>query len=820
MNRVLKIALPFCLFAAFAYAQVNVTTYHNDTARTGQNTSETVLTPALLTSSQFGRLFSQPVDGQIYAQPLVVSGVKINGVQHQVVYVATENDSVYAFDGHTNQGANASPLWHTSFINPSAGITTVNSNGDIFCGDLVPQVGITGTPVINAATGTLYVVANTKENGVFYQRLHALDITTGLEKFGGPVVIQASVPGTGAASVNGVVSFDPLQENQRSALLLENGNVYIGWASHCDTDPYHGWIMSYNAQTLAQTGVWNSSPNGTRSGVWQGGAGLAGDGVTVFFATGNGTADTMHDVGDSVVQLGLGTSGLVELDDFTAFNQASLSDSDSDLGSGGVLLLPTLTGQTVSELAVAVGKEGRVYLLNRQNLGGFHSSGDEIVQELPGAVAGVWGTEAYWNNNVYFGGSGDNIKAFSFNAGGTGLLSTTPTSESPEGFSFPGPTVSVSSNGTTNGIVWAIETDAYTSSGNAILHAYDATNLATELWNSSQQPPRDIPGPAVKFTVPTVANGHVYVGTSTQLSVYGQTPPPAATPVLSLVSGVYSAAQSVTITDATSNAVIYYTTNGTTPTATSTVYSTAIPVTKDMTLRAIAVAPNVAQSPVANAIYSIQTFVGNGPNYRTGFSGQGMTLNGTSTYQGTALQLTDGNGGEAASAWFNTPINATNFVSDFSFQLTNANADGFTFCVQNAGLNALGLSGGSLGYQNIGTSVAIKFDLYNNAGEGTNSTGIFTDGAAPFVPAIDLTSSGINLHSGLVYNVRISYANSSMLLQIIDPNTNTSFFQTTFPIDIPTTVGGNTVLVGFTGGTGGETAIQQILTWNVASPVN
>src|SRR5579859_7170713 len=505
-----------------------VVTYHNDMGRTGEDISETVLTPATVNKTHFGRQFSQPVDGYIYAQPLYMPGVNIAGGVHNVVYVATEHDSVYAFDADNNAGANANPLWKVSLIPP--GGSTVSS-GDAGCGDLVPEIGITSTPVINANTGTLYVVSKTKESGKFFQRLHALDITSGAEKFGGPVTIQASVKGTGDGSNGtGVVTFNPLREHNRTSLLLQNGLVYIGWASHCDNGPYHGWLMAYNPATLAQVAVFNTSPNSGLSGIWMAGAGLAGDGTNVFFATGNGTFDVNSggkDYGDSIMSVGPPSAGTPPttfpvLSYFTPFNQSNLNGGDVDVGSGGVLLLPTQTGQH-PHLLVQVGKGNTIYLVDRDNMGGYCASctsrDTQIVQELQGAVGGMWGMPAFWNNNIYFGGSGDRVKAYSFNATGNGLLSTNPTSRSTVGIGSFGPTPSVSANGNSNGIVWVIQADAYGGPGSAILRAFDATNLATELYNSNQNA-GDSPGGSVKFTVPTIANGKVYVGTSSQLSVY------------------------------------------------------------------------------------------------------------------------------------------------------------------------------------------------------------------------------------------------------------------------------------------------------------
>jgi hypothetical protein len=817
----LRITACFALAAFQAgWAQVSVTTYHNDNARTGQNLHESILTPANVNANDFGRVFVQPVDGYIYAQPLYVPNVSIGGQNHNVAFVATEHDSVYAFDADNATGANARPLWHASFINPPA-VTTVDSYNDAGCGDLVPEIGISGTPAIDTTTGTLYVVANTKENGVFFQRLHALDITTGNEKFGGPVAIQATVPGTGDGSSGGQISFDSLKQNQRPGLLLRNGVVYIASASHCDIGPYHAWVFGYNASNLRKVAVWNSTPNGGLGGIWQSGGGPAADSTGIYFATGNGTFDMNTggaDAGDTILKMG-GPSGgkLPVLSYFTPFNQDVLAEYDIDLGSGGVVLLPDLpAGSTHTHLLVECGKEGSIYLVDRDNMGGYNSTTDQVVQELPGATGGIWGMPAYWNNTVYFGAQYDNLKAYSFNANGSGRLSASAVSYSPESFAYPGPTPSISANGSGNGILWAIQTDAYGSNGSAVLRAYDATNLANELYNSAQNGSRDTPGAAVKFAAATVAHGKVYVGTASQLAVFGMRKPSAATPAFSPAGGVYASTQSVTIAS-TPGASIYYTTNGATPTTHSTLYSGPVTVSKTGTIRAIAVAAGLRQSLGSAALYTIPVGAGHGPNYLNGFTAEGLTFNGSATLNGARLRLTDGNDGEAASAFFNTPVNAQFFTSDFTFQLTNAAADGFTICIQNQGPTALGTAGGDLGYGGspaIGNSVAIKFDLYDNAGEGPNSTGIYTDGQDPFVPAIDLTPSGINLHSGDVLRARLEYYNPFLTLEIVDTTDSTQYFSTQFTIDIPATTGGNTAYVGFTGGTGGLAAIQEILTWD------
>ncbi len=507
-------------------AATAVTTYKGNSLRTGQYPNETILTTSNVNVAQFGKHVLYPVDGYVYAQPLFMPNVTIAGKTHNVVFVATQHDSVYAFDA--DQLSTSPPLWHTSFIDPAHGITTV-SPSDILCNDIIPEVGITGTPVIDGSTSTLYLVAKTKDHGQVVQRLHALDITTGKDRSGSPVLIQASVPGTGAGSSNGVVKFDPLRENQRSALLLLNGVVYIAWASHCDNDPYHGWVIGYNATTLQQVpgAIYNTSPNGTRAGIWQSGGGLAAESTGyIYFATGNGTFDVDSggpDVGDSIVKLTT-QNGLHRVDYFTPFNQACLEAEDADLGSGGVLLLPTS-----SEL-ICVGKEGRVYVVNRNKMGQYTpianpcnnqnlTNVDKVLQELPPGtiVGGVWGTPAYWSTTtgefIYTIGVKDHVKAFKLT---NRLISTPALSQSPESFTYPGGNPVVSSNGSVanTGILWTIDPKA-------ILRAYNATDLSKELYNSGQNASRDGLGSYVKFSVPTVANGYVFVGTQNSLVVYG-----------------------------------------------------------------------------------------------------------------------------------------------------------------------------------------------------------------------------------------------------------------------------------------------------------
>jgi hypothetical protein len=530
-----------CLTPADAQTFAGVLTQHNDNGRTGQNLKETILTPQNVRSKTFGKVFSYSVDGQIYSQPLYVPNVSIPGQgTHNVIYVETQNDSLYAFDA---DGLSAAPLWHVSFIDRSKGITPVpcgtDGNTDISCG-VYPIYGINSTPVIAPFTQTMYLVTRTANNGQYFQTLHAIDITTGAEKFGGPVNISGSVPGTGAGSKNGIIHFNTLADVQRSGLLLLNGRVYIGWAG-----AQHGWMMAYNSKTLKQTAIFATTPNAQLGGVWASGNGIAADANgNIYAAVGDALfdADTGgSDYGDSLLKLG---ADLSVLDYFTPNDQACRKLNDLDLGSAGPMVLPTQQGQFPDELVIA-GKGGkpcdsnpvasRIYLLNRSNLGEYNPTQDQAIEEVAGAPTGYWSSPAYWQGasaaNVYWAGVtaeagvGDYLKMFSVT---NGTLSTTPVAQSANIFPVGG-TPSISANGTSEGIVWAIERQESlgTQPGDkpAILYAYDATNVATMLYNSnsalSQGVQRDRGGCANKFAVPTIAKGRVYVGTQNELDVFG-----------------------------------------------------------------------------------------------------------------------------------------------------------------------------------------------------------------------------------------------------------------------------------------------------------
>lgn len=506
-----------------------VATYHNDNFRTGQNTLETVLTPDNISAARFGKLYSFPVDGYVYAQPLYMPQVAIpgNGI-HNVVIVATQHDSVYAFDADSPA---PTPLWHATFINPDAGITTIAAS-DVSASDIMPEIGITSTPVIDIGSNTVYVVAATKENGAYYHRLHALDMTSGAEKFGGPRLIRASYPGQAQDGTDGVLSFASHFQLQRAALLLSRGKIYIAFASNADFGLYHGWVLAYDAITMRQVGAWVSTPNGYQGGIWMSGCGISSDVEgNLYLSTANGPFDAFGEepgtnFSDSIVKLKPGPHGLALTDFFTPIGQARMAKDDLDLGSTGVLLLPDQPG-AYPHLAVASGKNGHIYVMNRDSLGGYYIAArgnPQLVQEIAGQLRQQMGTPAYWNGHLYFGAGispqKDGIKAFSIR---NGMLSAAPTSQSAAIFHLTRSTVSVSANGNSAGIVWAVDNDAYYAihQGAAVLHAYDARNLGHELYNSNQRPVRDNPGHAAKFTVPTVAGGKVFVGTANQLSVFG-----------------------------------------------------------------------------------------------------------------------------------------------------------------------------------------------------------------------------------------------------------------------------------------------------------
>ena len=502
--------------SAMLIAQPSVLTWHNDNARTGQNQAETILTPANVNQSTFGKLFVMNVDGKVDAQPLYVPSVTIPGQGvHNVLYVVTEHDSAYAFDAD-----NGTQLWKISVL--ASGEAPSDDHG---CGQVTPEIGITGTPAIDLQAGphgTMYFIAMTKDgSGNYHHRLHAIDLTTGAEQFGGPMQVQASYPGSGAEN-----TFNPTVHKARPGLLITNGVVYTSWGSHCDAGSYAGWVIGYNETTLQQVSVLNLAPNGSENGIWMAGAGPAADANgNLFLLTGNGTFDTTltaggfpnkGDFGNAFVKIAT-SGGLSVTDYFTMLNTVSESSADEDLGSGGAMVLMQVNDAQGNprSLAAGAGKDGHIYVVDQANLGKFNPSTNAIYQDMAGAVSGgVFSSPAWFNGVLYYGDVGHTLKAFSFV---NGLFQATPTSHSAHSFPYPGTTPSISSNGTSNAIVWAAE-----NTGTAVLHAYDAGNLATELYNSNQAAGgRDHFGSGNKFIVPTVVNGKVYVGTTNGVGAFG-----------------------------------------------------------------------------------------------------------------------------------------------------------------------------------------------------------------------------------------------------------------------------------------------------------
>ncbi len=894
---------------------VPVLTWRYDITHAGANQKETALTPADVNVNSFGKLFSLPVDSTVYAQPLYVPGLKMSdGLAHNVLLVATENDSVYAFDADSG-----SRIWQISLLTAAhgaaSGATPVPWQ-DTGSPDVAPAVGITGTPVIDPNTNTVYLVANTKENGSYYSRLHAINIVTGAEQAHSPVDITASVPGTGNGSSGGQVAFSPLWENQRPALALYNGYVYIGFAAHGDNGPWHGWLFAYNAATLTQSDALNLSPNTFGAGIWGAGAGLPIDddasGGRMFVSLGNGDVSNYPEfsstssLGESVVQFNLAGGKLTPEDAFTPCDYQTLNDHDLDLGGGGVLMLPDQQGAN-PHILIAGGKEGRIYVLNRDNLGGYPASqcdttppgtDSTALQELTGITPegeGFWNTPAYWNGNVYVWPENGSPMLFHLN---NGVMNTTPSSTgSGVTSAFPSPSFSISSDGTQDGIAWAVRSDQFNTGGPGVLYAWNADDLSTPIYESDTDSSRDAGSPANRYSIPVVTNGKVYVAANGEVDVYGllndateaaapqitpdggtfaatqsvtlstattsasiyytldgstpttssplytgpitissqttlqaiaaaagytQSPVSSATflfsdqtpaATFSPAAGTYQTAQSVSLADADGNAKIYYTTDGSTPSSSSTLYSGPISVESSETINAIAIDPSLRNSIVVSSPYVIQSG-GATINFSNGFSSTaGLTLNGSAlAVDDTRLQLTDGGLNEAGSVFWSAPIGVQAFTTTFQFQLSSAQANGFTFTIQNMGPRALGRNSAGLGYQDIQQSVAVKFNFYDYQNEGSDSTGFYTNGEQPTTPTIDISPSGIQLNSGDSIQAQITYDGTTLTLNLHDLVTGNTYTTST-KIDIPQVVGGASAYVGFTGGTGGLSASQKILTW-------
>ncbi len=656
---------------------ISVLTYRYDNSRVGADTNESVLTASIVNTNNFGLLAKYSVDGYVYTEPLYVPNVVIPGQgTHNIVIIATEHDSVYAFDADGNVGTNGGMLWHTN-LGVSALCANQSAFGARFCincyPDIVPEVGVTGTPVIDPNSGTLYLDVFTREvtsTTNFFHRIYALNITNGTEQSYSPVVVTASVPGVGRDSSGGVMTFNAKQCNERPALTLANGILYVAYAGYADTDPYHGWVLGYNATNLAQVTnyIFNSTPNATTAtfgpnaaegGVWMGGNGLCADSSNnLYFETGNGSFDANTnggDYADTFIKLST-TNGFAVADYFTPYNQLSLANGDLDLGACGPILLPDSVGNgTHPHLLAGTGKNGTLYLVDRDGMGhyngtdGMNGNDNNIVQSIQGATATTWSSPAYFNNQLYLQASSAPMKSYAIT---NGQITTTATATAAASFGiFNGGPV-VSANGTNDGIVWVMNNAGGT--GTEVLYAYAATNISTQLYNSSQLS-RDVVGSGIKMTTPTVANGKVYVGSQFGLSIYGLTAF-ISTPVISPDGAPFTNSVQVTITDSTPGASIFYTLDGTTPTSSSTLYTGPFFVTVTANLQAVAIKSGAVNSGVASASFINTAAVGNG----NGLLGQ---------------YWSNTTGGAFTNASFNTPATLTRTDAVVNFNWNSVGPD-------------------------------------------------------------------------------------------------------------------------------------------------
>lgn len=693
LTSILALAMVFA--SHLAAGQPSILTQHNDNGRTGQNTAETFLNTSNVNVNSFGLVFSLPVQGQVYAQPLYVPNVAINGTTHNVLIVVTEQENVYAFDADTP----AAPLWSASVVDTPHGAnpneTAVPSLTTIGCKDIQPYIGITSTPVVDPVSGTIYLEAKSTDGTNYFHRLHALDLTTGAEKSQGPVVIAATVSGTGDGSTNGRLAFDSYHELNRPGLLLLDGTIYLGFASHCDFSPYHGWLFAYDAATFAQQSAFVTTPNGGMGGFWQSGAGIAADSSgNIFISSGNGSFDTTNvpatELGDTLMKLGTSGGQLSLVDYFTPSDEGCLSTKDLDLASGGVLVLPDQPG-AYPHILVTAGKEGAVYVVNRDQMttgnSHFENSNDCTTSDLKiildetksGWIGRLFGLPAYWNNTLYFTGVNHVMASIPLV---NGLPDFNQIANNTVKFPFPGATPSISSNGTTAGsaILWAIDSSQYgppsPNTGPAILHAFDATNINIELWNSTQAPNnRDAAGNAVKFAVPTVARGRVYVGTTNLVSVYGR---------LNLINfsalpNVTYGASPITLTAAASSGLaVTYTVTGPatvsdavlTITGAGTVNVTASQVGNRDFVAAMPVSQSftVAQAPLTVTANSITVPYGQPIPVMTGYNATGFVNGDTSmVLSGAPAESTTAAQGLDAGTYPITIMQGTLAAANYSF---------------------------------------------------------------------------------------------------------------------------------------------------------
>lgn len=820
-----------CLLGvAYSQAQVNITMNRYDINRTAANTKESILTASNVNPSTFGKLWSYPVNGVIFAQPLYVQGLGI-GSKGNVLFVATMNNLVYAFDADQS----GPPLWTRNF-GPSVSTST-------WTGEIGTHIGVMSTPVIDtpSSSGAIYIVAETLENNNWIYRVHKMSLLTGKD----------IVPHTIISATKSGITFDPVNENQRPGLTLVNGQVVVSFSARPHDDrPFHGWVMTYDTGSLAQTGAFVTTTSDDGAGVWGSGGAPPVDSAGNFYQlTGNAFNSTTGYNGgagnfsESLLKFS-NPGGALSLNDwFTAFNWSSLDNLDEDLSCNSPMLVPGATAG--SQLLIFGSKTADIYVVdiakplghlqnnNSQLKAFFHVGANNPVKFSDGdRILGL----AYWQGplgkTVYAWPAFDSLHNYTYSFNGTSWSFTLRKSNPIKGFGEPGVPISLSANGSQSGtgVVWAT---MYSSSGRSVgqagaMHAFNAEDL-TEIWNSRMNQTRDDIGSPSKFVIPIVANGRVYAAAATVASsstttgvvqVYGLLPVnggATAAPTFSPAGGTFSGSVSVTLSDSTAGATIRFTTDGSTPTTSSPVYSSPIAVSNTTTIKTFATSTGRTASGVVSATYTIQSGGTTAINFGGGFTSSGLTFNGDASLVGSRLQLTNGLSNVAGSAFFNTPVNIQHFTTQFTFQDTNINGDGMTFTVQGSGPTALGSSGGGLGFQNIPKSVGVKIDLYNNAGEGTSSTGVYLNGATPTLPSTDLVSQGIRLHSGDPFNVKLVYDGTNLTFTITDLTTAVTFTKA-FPVNIPATVGSTTAYAGFTGGSGGATAVQQVTQWTFSTP--
>lgn len=926
----IRTVLFLILLTVAASAQVQVTGQHSDSFRRGQNTHETILTPSSVASGQFGKLFSYVIDGPVSAQPLYVPNVTIPGKGiHNVLYVATLQDSIYAFDAD-DANENASPLWMTSFLNPARGITAVSQENAGCSGAMGPEAGIGGTPVIDTATNTMYLVSATQENGSVVQRLHALDIRTGAEKFGGPTTIVATYPGAGAGSLGGELAFDSARQVNRSALWLSDKNVFINWSSNCGSASSPGWQMAYDKTRLQQNGVWLTSPSdGSDSRIPPSLTSQAGG----FGAPAYWNNDAYFaGAGDTLKAFRLNNGRL---------SSSPVSSSSTTLGSRGAA--PSVSANGTSDGIVwVIGDDPSadskeiLYAYDALNLGyELYNSALNGVRDNPG-LADPLVAPTIANGKVYVAATGQ-VSVYGLFGVATNETQTATPTFSPAGGTYTS-TQSVTISDTTDGATIYYTTDGSTPTTSSPVYTAPITISQDTTLKAMAAAPGDLNSNVATalYTITTggggslnygsgfTANGLAFNGKAsldgtnllltdggtseissawytTKVNVqaftqdfsilltnargdgmtfviqnagttalgppgaglgYGAKHPGGALGIPNSIAikfdlynnlgegsnstGLYTNGASPTVPALNMNGSgvslhsgdvlnIHMTYNGVklfmtiTDSVTNAVFSATWQIDIPGTIGATtAYVGFTAASGGATATQEVLNWTFAAPyavGYQNGFDGIGLSLNGNAKLNGTRLRLTDGAPSEKSSAYYSAPVNINAFTCDFVFQPTQAHGDGLTFVIQNAGLTALGPAGAGLGYgatqpngrPGIATSVAVKFDLYNNDGEGRDSTGLYTDGASPTIPAIDLSGSGINLHNGDPFSVFLTYDGTTLTMRITDVITKATFLYS-WTIDIPTTVGGNTAYVGFTGASGGGTAIQDILGWTFGGP--